>query len=125
MSWPAVLQHHPDAVIAVAARMSGIAAAEIIGTTRERPVVTVRHLAMAACREVTTFSLPAIARSFGDRDHTTVMHAVQKVKKDPALSKDCAVLVEEVRRSFATMERPGTADTAPGCPTPKYPQEPR
>ena len=36
---------------------------------------------MYVCRELTDLSYPAIARVFGGRDHTTVMHAVRKVEE--------------------------------------------
>ena len=39
---------------------------------------------MYLSRELTDASLPAIGRSFGGRDHTTVLHAVEKIKKQMA-----------------------------------------
>ena len=36
---------------------------------------------MYLCRELTDFSLPAIGRLFGGRDHTTVMHANKKIRQ--------------------------------------------
>jgi chromosomal replication initiator protein len=35
---------------------------------------------MYVCRELTDLSYPAIAREFGNRDHTTVIHAVEKIR---------------------------------------------
>jgi chromosomal replication initiator protein len=52
---------------------------ELCGTSRRRPLVNARQIGMYVFRELTDFSYPAIAREFGGRDHTTVIHAVEKV----------------------------------------------
>ena len=52
---------------------------DIIGQRRHRPLVTARQIAMYVFRELTELSYPAIAREFGGRDHTTVIHAVKKI----------------------------------------------
>jgi chromosomal replication initiator protein len=54
---------------------------EICGPSRRRPLVAARQTAMYLFRELTDYSYPAIAREFGDRDHTTVMHAQKKVAR--------------------------------------------
>jgi chromosomal replication initiator protein len=41
--------------------------------------VTARQVAMFVFRDQTDLSYPAIAREFGGRDHTTVIHAVEKI----------------------------------------------
>jgi chromosomal replication initiator protein len=50
--------------------------------SRRRNLVIPRQLAMFMCREITEESLPGIGKAFGGRDHSTVIHAFQKVKKD-------------------------------------------
>jgi chromosomal replication initiator protein len=52
---------------------------ELIGKSRRRPLVIARQMAMYVTRELTDLSFPLIAREFGGRDHTTVMHACDKV----------------------------------------------
>jgi len=54
---------------------------ELTGASRRRPLVNSRQVAMYVMRELTDMSYPAIAREFGGRDHTTVIHSVEKVKK--------------------------------------------
>ena len=51
------------------------------GKSRQRPLVLARQIAMYVMRDLTDLSYPAIAREFGGRDHTTVIHAVSKVEK--------------------------------------------
>ncbi len=45
------------------------------------PLVNARQIGMYVFRELTDFSYPAIAREFGGRDHTTVIHAVEKISR--------------------------------------------
>jgi len=54
---------------------------ELIGHKRTRRLVTPRQVAMYLSRELTDGSLPNIGKAFGNRDHTTVMYAVQKVAR--------------------------------------------
>ncbi len=51
------------------------------GKSRQRPLVTSRQIAMYVFRELTDLSYPSIARLFGGRDHTTVIHAVEKIQR--------------------------------------------
>ncbi|MEX2626786.1 MAG: chromosomal replication initiator protein DnaA [Ilumatobacteraceae bacterium] len=51
------------------------------GKSRQRPLVTARQIAMYLFRDLTDLSYPSIARLFGGRDHTTVIHAVDKIQR--------------------------------------------
>lgn len=51
---------------------------------RSRVLVTARQIAMYICRELTELSLPKIGKTFGGRDHTTVMHACRKITEQMA-----------------------------------------
>ena len=44
-------------------------------------LVNARQIAMYLCRELTDLSLPKIGQQFGNRDHTTVMHAERKIRQ--------------------------------------------
>jgi len=59
----------------------GFTIEEIKGGSRKRPLVISRQIAMYVMRQLTDLSYPAIAREFGGRDHTTVIHAVDKIDK--------------------------------------------
>ena len=69
----------PAMILTETADMFGFTIEEIIGASRRRPLVTARQVAMYVFREATELSYPAIAREFGGRDHTTVIHAVDKI----------------------------------------------
>lgn len=69
----------PERILQKTSDMFGFSVEEIQGKSRRRPLVTARQISMYVFRELTDLSYPAIAREFGGRDHTTVIHAVEKV----------------------------------------------
>lgn len=69
----------PKVILDATADTFGFAVDDLCGTSRRRPLVQARQIGMYVFRELTDFSYPAIAREFGGRDHTTVIHAVEKV----------------------------------------------
>ncbi len=52
---------------------------EMRSSKRNRTIAFPRQIAMYACKELTTMSLPEIGAAFGGRDHTTVLYAVRKI----------------------------------------------
>jgi chromosomal replication initiator protein len=72
----------PSLILDKVAQRYGFTVEEITGKSRRRPLVTARQVAMYVIRELTDLSYPAIAREFGGRDHTTVIHAVEKIGKE-------------------------------------------
>jgi chromosomal replication initiator protein len=69
----------PQMILDATADRYGFTVDAICGPSRTRPLVTARQVAMYVVRNLTDYSYPAIARVFGGRDHTTVIHAVQKI----------------------------------------------
>jgi chromosomal replication initiator protein len=70
----------PQLILDATAAYFDFTVEEIQGKSRQRPLVTARQIAMYMFRDLTDLSYPAIAREFGGRDHTTVIHAVEKIK---------------------------------------------
>ncbi len=62
------------------ADMFGFTVDQLTGGSRQRPLVDARQIAMYVTRNSTDMSYPQIGKSFGNRDHTTVMHAVRKIE---------------------------------------------
>jgi chromosomal replication initiator protein len=69
----------PKVILDATAETFGFSVEDLCGTSRRRPLVQARQIGMYVFRDLTDFSYPAIAREFGGRDHTTVIHAVEKV----------------------------------------------
>ncbi|MCC3764136.1 chromosomal replication initiator protein DnaA [Glycomyces sp. TRM65418] len=70
-----------DQIMQATADYFGVQAADLKGNSRSRVLVNARQVAMYLCREMTDMSLPRIGQAFGGRDHTTVMHANKKIRK--------------------------------------------
>jgi len=69
----------PAVILQATSDMFGFSIEEIQSKSRRRPLVTARQIGMYVFRNLTDLSYPAIAREFGGRDHTTVIHAVEKI----------------------------------------------
>lgn len=80
-------------IITTTAQHFGFSVEDVCGQSRRRPLVIARQTAMYLFRELTDYSYPAIGREFGGRDHTTVMHAVDKI----------ASLMKERRQLYNTV----------------------
>ena len=63
-----------------AAEYYKIRVADLLSKRRNRSIARPRQVAMALARELTNHSLPEIGDAFGGRDHTTVMHACDRVR---------------------------------------------
>jgi len=70
----------PELILDETAKMFGFTVEDLCGKSRRRPLVIARQIGMYVFRELTDFSYPRIAEQFGGRDHTTVIHAVEKIK---------------------------------------------
>jgi chromosomal replication initiator protein len=69
----------PRVILETTAEMFGMTVDDLVGKSRSRPLVNARQICMYVFRQMTDFSYPAIGREFGGRDHTTVIHAVEKI----------------------------------------------
>ena len=85
-----------DLVVSVAAEYYDVTADEICSSSRSRPLVTARQMAMYLCRELTDLSLPKIGERFGGRDHSTVLYAMHKVRQQMKERQSCYQQVEEL-----------------------------
>jgi len=67
-------------IMAQTAAYFGLTIDDLCGQSRTHVLVTARQIAMYLVRELTDLSLPKIGQQFGNRDHTTVMHADRKIR---------------------------------------------
>ena len=73
-----------SAIMGATATYFGLSMDDLCGGNRSRTLVNARQIAMYLCRELTDLSLPKIGQQFGNRDHTTVMHADRKIRQQMA-----------------------------------------
>ena len=71
---------------------------DMTGPRRSRAVARPRQVAMYLCKQLTPRSLPEIGKKFGNRDHTTVMHAVRQIEKLMAEDRQLADDTELLKR---------------------------
>lgn len=73
---------------------------DLNGKRRQKKLATARQVAMYLCKQLTTKSLPDIGESFGGKDHSTVIHAVNRVKEQMAVDKEFATDLEILSKSI-------------------------
>lgn len=75
---------------------------ELFTKKRTQSITTARHIAMYLCRELIDLSYPRIGEIYGGRDHSTVIHAYDKInaqrKKDPTIEKAIVYLTEQLNQ---------------------------
>jgi chromosomal replication initiator protein len=69
----------PQLILKETAAMFGLELEQLQSRSRTRDLVHARQVGMYVCRELTDLSYPQIGKEFGGRDHTTVIHAYEKV----------------------------------------------
>ncbi len=98
----------PETIIRTTAQAFGFSVEDVLSSSRRQPLVLCRQIAMYLCRELTDLSLPKIGEHF-NRDHTTVLHSVEKVKR--ILRSDRAVF-DRVNQLTQELRKGGGVSTA-------------
>ncbi len=74
---------------------------DLSSSSRQRHIVIPRHIAMYLAKETTRSSLTDIGHSFGNRDHSTVQHAIHRISKEIKNNNDSVqVAVETIRQQL-------------------------
>ncbi len=82
----------------VVGKYFNISPQDLKGSKRSNDVTFPRQIAMYLCRNVAQMSLPQIGNDFGKRDHTTVMHACNKIEKEIGSNSNTKLIVESVKK---------------------------
>ena len=69
---------------------------------RSRDIAYPRQIAMYLCRELTDMSLPKIGQAFGGRDHTTVIHACDKITEELRTNSETKRAIDELKMNLTT-----------------------
>ena len=73
-----------------------VSVADLRGDRRQQSLAYPRHIAMYLCRELTDVSLPKIGTKFGGRDHSTVLHGVNKITRVLKEDREAFNIVQEL-----------------------------
>ena len=63
-----------------------------------------RQIAMYLCRAMTNESFPKIGTEFGGKDHSTVMHSVEKIENEIKVNKDLANIIEKLKKDIGVVK---------------------
>jgi chromosomal replication initiator protein len=94
----------PQLILEATCSRYGFTIEDLCGRSRRRPLVAARQVAMYVMREMTDLSYPNIAKEFGGRDHTTVIHAVEKIT---SLMKERRQIYDQVTELIAAIRGGG------------------
>ncbi len=114
------------AIVDATADHFGLTRNDLLSFRRERAVTRPRQVAMYLAKRLTTRSLPEIGRQIGGRDHTTVLHGVERiaslVASDPAIATAIAEVTSRLGTSSIDMRESDPAhvaiDLVSGCRRP-------
>lgn len=82
------------------ARYYQVEVSDLLGRKRVKQIVMPRQIAMYLAREMTDSSLPKIGKEFGGKDHTTVIHAYEKIETMLKTDKDLKNEVADIRNQL-------------------------
>lgn len=78
---------------------------DLSSNKRSNEIAFPRQIAMYLCREVANMSYPKIGEDFGNRDHSTVMHACKKIEKEVKDKNNTRLIVESVKNIIINGEQ--------------------
>jgi chromosomal replication initiator protein len=88
----------PQLIINIVAEHFNVTADDIISTRRNQQFVLPRQLVMYLCRELTSYSYDHIAKTLGNKDHSTIMHGEKKIAKDIQTNEEIKNKVETIKK---------------------------
>ena len=80
-----------------------ISVEDIRSKKRSSNIAFPRQIAMYLCRNMTSESFPKIGIEFGGKDHSTVMHSVDKIEKEQKENKDLANIIEKLKKDIGVV----------------------
>ncbi|MHB9112206.1 MAG: chromosomal replication initiator protein DnaA [Thermoleophilia bacterium] len=88
-----------------ACRFFSVSMSDLKGSKRSQSIVFPRQIAMYLCRELTDSSLPRVGEKFGGRDHTTVIHAINKISKLIKEEREVFTMVQQITSRLKNSSR--------------------
>jgi chromosomal replication initiator protein len=87
-------------ILRIVSRHYSVSKSDILSQRRHRSVVWPRQIGMYLAKQMTSRSLPEIGRRFGDRDHTTVLHAIRKIDRELEANTRLRDELEELKKQL-------------------------
>lgn len=89
-------------IMQVVAKFFNIKVDDMLSVNRSKNVAYPRQIAMFLCRNVINMTFPQIGRDFGGKDHTTVLHAYNKIEAEYLNNPETKELVDNIKKSLST-----------------------
>ena len=93
-----------DSIQEIVSKYFNIDKKDFASDKRSNDIAFPRQIAMYLCREVANMSFPQIGIDFGNRDHSTVMHAYKKISKEIKEKNNTKLIVESVKNIILNNE---------------------
>jgi len=90
----------PTIIIDVVAEHYGLTTQDILSNKRNQEIVNARHVAMYLCRELTDISLNNIGKIMDKKDHTTVLHGVNRIEEQLETNKELYEQLEIIKKKI-------------------------
>lgn len=90
----------PEYIISVVAEHYHVTTADLCGNKRSSKIVMPRQIAMYLCRDIIDTSLKTIGKNLGNRDHTTVMHGIEKIEKELQTNDNLKNSIDTLRKKI-------------------------
>ena len=89
----------PHILLQAVSAYFGIAVQALAGKSRARPIAEARHTAMYLLREDAQLALKQVGLLLGHRDHSTVIHGVQKISRALHTDPNLAAQLTDIRQN--------------------------
>jgi chromosomal replication initiator protein len=99
---PTTVRVSIDGIIRQVAERFGVPVRDLMGKRRTKSIAFPRQVCMFLARKLTTHSLEEIGGYFGGRDHTTVMYAYDKIRKEIQTDSDLHKTVERLTNELTS-----------------------
>lgn len=90
----------PEYIISTVSEHFNVSPSDLAGNKRNAKIVVPRQIAMYLCREIIDTSLKAIGKQLGNRDHTTVMHGIEKIENELQTDSNLRNTVEILKKKI-------------------------
>lgn len=95
-----VKQVTPQLIVDVVAEHFGISPEDIVSKRRNSEFVQPRQICMYLCRQLTPESLQSIGKALGKKDHTTVIHGIEKITEEIKVNEELKNRIEIITKKI-------------------------
>ena len=89
-------------IMQVVCKFFNIKVGDLVSANRSKNVAYPRQIAMYLCRSVINMTFPQIGKDFGGKDHTTVLHAYNKINSEYLTDLSTKDLIDDIKKTLST-----------------------